>query len=785
MLAPCTTDLVGTGATDVDNMKNRYRTCLREYAPPLLVMALCSLVTIAAFVMTRQVALERASFHAAADAAQYQHTLQQGLSSYMQLSRGLASYIAASERLSANSFDAYLRSANVLRDHPGLSYIGYIARVARAGQAAFEEKASRDAPGYRVQLTGPDPSFIYPYLHAYPQDRLSAHAKGLDFSAVPQRWAAMQQARDSGKSTATSQHFFVNQPVSAATTKPIIAVFTPIYDLSAPVSTVAERRAALRGFIFSLYRIDEIIDRVMGSGFNALFDLEIFDGTVQPANILYDGDRRPHAVLADPDFPVARHAAVSVANREWHLLFYAEPRYTSRFSNGHEYTVLVLELGISMALSYATLIWTMRLRMRSLKHAQSLRFESVFENHPSGVYSLDLKGRFLNANSQALKELKTGKAALTGTPAENFITPECRQRAREAFAQALDENSLSFDSALIDGEGGRIELSVILIPFKQDGATVSVLGIAQNVTERKMSEWRLRESKQMLRLVINNVPQRVFWKDPELRYLGCNRAFCEDAGLMHPDEIIGKTDFELSWHANAEAYRRDDRETLDRNQAKINFEEMQNREDGSEHWLRTSKIPLSDFEGRTMGLLCMYEDITPRKMLERQLHEMAHFDSLTGLANRALFSHHLEHAVTRAKHTGSWFALMYLDLDKFKSVNDTLGHDAGDELLRAFAQRIKIEARETDVVARLGGDEFGILLEDLPNRAAAETVALKLVKAMEAPVSIHDAPLIVSTSIGIAFSGPEPSADDVMRRVDQAMYTAKRGGRNRFSVDRS
>jgi diguanylate cyclase (GGDEF)-like protein/PAS domain S-box-containing protein len=762
-------------------MKNRYLTRFRELAPSLLVLLLCSFATIAASVMTQHAGSERASLHAAADAAHYQHALQQGLNSYRQLSRGLASHITVSERLSAKNFASYLRSANVLHDHPGLSYIGYIPRVARTGEAAIQEKARREARGYRVQPVGADPVFIYPYLYVYPQDGLAINAKRLDFSAVPERWAAMQQARDSGKSTVTAKHFYVTGPSEAAKRTPIVAVFTPVYNLNAQVSTVEERRAALRGFVFSLYRIEEIIERVMGSGFHELFDLEVFDGTVHPEHTLYDGDSLPR--VASRAFPVARHAAVSVANREWQLFFFAKPRYVSRYSYGQEYTVLVLGMVISFALSYVALIWTRRLQRCSLQQAHALRFESVFENHPSGVYSLDLKGRFLNANLQALKELKTGKEALTGAAVEDFVAPECRQRARDAFAQARAGNSVSFDAAIIDGEGARIELSVILIAIKQNDTTVSVLGLAQNVTERKMSEWRLRESKQMLLLVINNVPQRIFWKDTELRFLGCNDTFCQDAGLTHPDEIIGKTDFDLPWGANAEAYRRDDRETIDRNQAKINYEEVQRRDDGSEHWLRTSKIPLSDFEGRVMAILCMYEDITPRKMMERQLRELAHNDSLTGLANRTLFTHHLGHAVSRARRTGSWFALMYLDLDKFKSINDTLGHDAGDELLRAFAQRIRTEVRETDIVARLGGDEFSILLEDLPDRATAETVARKLVKVMETPMLIRDTSLTVGTSIGIAFSGPEPSADDVIRRADQAMYKAKRGGGHRVEVD--
>jgi diguanylate cyclase (GGDEF)-like protein/PAS domain S-box-containing protein len=728
-------------------------------------------------------ARERTSLHAAADAAQYGHMLQQGVDSYMHLSRDLAGFIAASGQLSQESFSRYIRATRVLETHPGVRYIGYISRAARTEPVEFEPAPNRAGAAALTPSVGPDPDSIYPHLYAYPRDQFSKSANGLDFSTLPERWVAMQQARDSGESTATSRHDYVTRPAAAAHPAPIIAAFTPVYDLNAPVSTIGERRAALRGFVFALIAVDEMVDRVMGSSFKPLFDLEIYDGAVRPANLLYDGDGRPMALAENKVALEARQEVVSVGNRTWRLLFGPRTSYTSRYASGQEFTVLALGLCVSAALAYATLGWTRRLRLRSLRQAQGVRFDAVFEHHPSAVYLLDREGRFLNANAQAVKELKTARTALIGARAGHFLAPECRRRARDFLALALDENSVSFDSAVIDGEGSRIDMSVVLIPVVQNGTTTSVLCIAENVTERKVREWRLEESKKMLWLVINNVPQRIFWKDTELRYLGCNQAFCKDAGLAHPDDIVGKTDFDMPWLASAQAYRRDDRETLERNAPKVDYEERQQRKDGSERWLRTSKIPLTDFEGRTVALLCMYEDITARKTMERQLKDLAHYDSLTGLVNRGFFLHQLDHAVSRARRHGSEFALMYLDLDRFKSINDTMGHDAGDSLLQGFAQRILEHVRETDIVARLGGDEFAILLEDLPGRAAAECVAGKLVKAMEAPLPVKDGARVIGTSIGIAFSGSEPSVDDLVRRADQAMYQAKRGGRNRFEVD--
>ena len=747
-------------------MATKLSASLRQFAPSVIVVLVCALLTLGAFGLQQRLMREKIALHAAADAVQYQRTLEQGIRSYVQLSRDLAGFIVASEHLTVANFEAYMRSTDVLRGHPGLRYVGYVPRMARAARAG-----------------APDPDHAYPYQFAYPNDARTVAAQGLDFSATPARWEAMQQARDSGLSAVTSKHYYLNPQPSDHGRVPIIVVFTPIYDLAMPASTVPERRAALRGFVFSIYEVEQMIERVMGPGFQELFDLEIYDGDARQRSILYDGDKRPHVVMRDEDFPIAHRADLRIGDHTWQMYFFSKPAYALRYGTGDGATILMLGLFLTAAMGYGTRKAIVNLRSRSQQLADAHRFDEVFQNHPSAVYALDLQRRFINANAHALREFNMAKEELIGKSVSDLVVPENEARGRELFESVMRGNTVSFDSALIDGSGARVEVCVIMIPVKQDGRVTSVLGIAENVTERKLAEWRLLESKRMLQLVIDHLPQRVFWKDTDLRFLGCNEALCRDAGLTHPDQIVGKTDFELAWRANAEAYRSDDRATLASNVAKINYEEPQHREDGSQSWLRTSKIPLTDINGRTVAVLGMYEDITDRKMMERRLQEMAHSDSLTGLANRAAFHHQLEHTSARARRNGANFALLYLDLDKFKAVNDTHGHEIGDRLLKAFAQRIKGVLRETDIVARLGGDEFALTLEDLEDRRAAHAVAAKLVAAMQAPFGFDGIEITVGTSIGVAFSAPHISAQELVRRADQAMYRAKHGGRNRFEVD--
>jgi diguanylate cyclase (GGDEF)-like protein/PAS domain S-box-containing protein len=189
-----------------------------------------------------------------------------------------------------------------------------------------------------------------------------------------------------------------------------------------------------------------------------------------------------------------------------------------------------------------------------------------------------------------------------------------------------------------------------------------------------------------------------------------------------------------------------------------------------------------DFKGRSVTLALIH-DITDRLALQRDLWNQAFHDSLTGVANRARFMDRLEQAVTRAAHHGAHCAVLLLDLDDFKVVNDSQGHYAGDQLLRSIAQRLTANLRATDTLARLGGDEFAVLLEDLVEPAEAELFAQRVISALSAPFLVEDKELPVCASIGIALSDAVTLEGDVlMRNADLAMYVAKAGGKNRYEI---
>jgi diguanylate cyclase (GGDEF)-like protein len=187
-----------------------------------------------------------------------------------------------------------------------------------------------------------------------------------------------------------------------------------------------------------------------------------------------------------------------------------------------------------------------------------------------------------------------------------------------------------------------------------------------------------------------------------------------------------------------------------------------------------------DVRGRALRLAGTNADIEHRKRLELELAHRAAHDALTGLPNRNLFHDRIERALARSRRNRSLMALMYVDIDHFKGVNDSHGHDAGDALLRAFAQRVGKCIRETDTAARLGGDEFAVILEALEDRVAGERIAGEIVAAMRPEFDLGEHRLRVSTSVGLAFYDGAPGVESasLIRLADEALYGAKAAGRD-------
>lgn len=306
------------------------------------------------------------------------------------------------------------------------------------------------------------------------------------------------------------------------------------------------------------------------------------------------------------------------------------------------------------------------------------------------------------------------------------------------------------------------------------------------LNQHRLNADELRKQKDLLASIIQHAPIRVFWKDLDYRYVGGNSQFARDAGLASPDALIGKTDFDMSWRDQADIYQADDRAVMESGLPKLEFEEPQTTPDGRTIWLSTSKVPLRDKENRIVGIVGIYTDITARKQAEEQIRNLAYFDSLTALPNRRLLMDRLQQSMVGSIRSGQYGALLMLDLDNFKDLNDSQGHDVGDHLLIQVANRLRENSRQTDTVARLGGDEYVVIVDALGSdessaAVCAKGIAEKIRKALIEPYVLKDGELThySSSSIGITlFHGNDSSIEVLLKQADVALYQAKNAGRN-------
>ena len=327
------------------------------------------------------------------------------------------------------------------------------------------------------------------------------------------------------------------------------------------------------------------------------------------------------------------------------------------------------------------------------------------------------------------------------------------------------------------------ELSVANADLQRNAENLAATNtlLEQQIGERRHAEEQIRNTQSFLTSIVDNIPNMVFVKDAnELRFVRLNKAGEQLLGYREED-LLGKNDYDFFPANQAEFFTSKDQEVLAGSRELTVTEEKILTKDGSERLLRTKKLPIMGEDGKPQYLLGISEDITEHKAAEERLEYLAQYDSLSGLPNRTLFHDRLASAMTRARRHHQMLALFYIDLDRFKEINDTLGHGVGDQVLKAVAARFTGAVRDSDTVARLGGDEFTIILEDVGNVENTKIIAEKVQVALLEPVMVDGREVFINSSIGIGlYPVNAADVDTLIQTADIAMYHAKQMGRNTF-----
>lgn len=279
--------------------------------------------------------------------------------------------------------------------------------------------------------------------------------------------------------------------------------------------------------------------------------------------------------------------------------------------------------------------------------------------------------------------------------------------------------------------------------------------------------------------MLDAIPTPIFFKDLEGTYLGCNTALCRVLG-REKEEIVGRNVFDIVPHSRACGCAEEDLAAA-RTGRPRSYERSLTYPDGSRHEVVFNKAPFFTPDGGVGGVVGIVHDITERKRAEERIQQLAFHDILTSLPNRALLRDRIGQMIRQCERSGSRFAILFLDLDGFKTINDTFGQRTGDQLLRAVAGRLNGVVRKSDTLARVGGDEFVALLPEVQDEESAARVARKILFDLAVPFLLGPHEIFTSASIGIAlFPADGRDLDVLLRNADAAMYQAKETGRKGF-----
>ncbi len=414
------------------------------------------------------------------------------------------------------------------------------------------------------------------------------------------------------------------------------------------------------------------------------------------------------------------------------------------------------------------------LRESEQRHLATIELAGV------GIAYVDDGGRYIHVNPWMCNFLGYSRDELLALTVKQISHPDDKNvvDAVRARLHTGEIPSFTLEKRYLRKDGRPVWVHLTITVLRDAaGRPLHDISIVQDISARKEAEAQVLRSEQRFRNLVE-LSSDWYWElDAELRF--------RDFGGRHEGDkfkqmLLGKLAWEVPG-AESDIGWAEYRARLERREPFRDFEYGYSDRRGRRRFISVSGEPLHDADGRFCGYRGVSRDITPRKEAEARIEYLASHDSLTGLPNRVMFSELLNHVLAASARNQRKFAVLFIDLDRFKFINDSLGHEAGDTLLREVATRLKDSLRASDIVARLGGDEFVMLLQDLRGIEQAGRIARKLLSAVIKPVMIQGQECRVTASIGISVF-PDDARDEsaLMSHADIAMYHAKEEGKNNF-----
>lgn len=667
-----------------------------------------------------------------------------------------------------------------LTRHLAIQAVEWAPLVKAPQRAAFEAAQRAVRAGFEIRepatsgkmLRAGERGYFYPVTYVEPLAGNEV-ALGFDLASTPERRTALKRALESGKLVATAPLRLIQERGQTTGMLLLLAVKGGV-------------GPAESGLVLSVLRMGDFMDKLL------LFSrgsLQVRLSDVDAGEKLYDS-------FSDTSEAAQFERQFSFGGRTYRLQTAPTPVYFARHRGWQSWGVLaagVLGTGLLGALLLlgsghaARIEAEVRERTRELKESED-RSREITSALGEGVVVMDWTGCITFSNPEAEQLLGWTTEQLLGRNAHALLhynrpdhTPYPEADCAIIKVILSGEVYRSEDEVFWRKDGSPLPVSVVSSPITRDGRIVGSVIAFNDVTERKNTEKALRESEALFRDTLENAPIGMALASTDGRFIKANRAMCQIVGYSE-EELAGKTFQEITHPEDLGKNLDLIEQSLSGKLDSYQLEKRYIHKDGHFVWTLVTSSVVRDDSGVVRYLIGQIQDITERKRDQEQIHHLAYYDTLTDLPNRRLLLDRLNQALAQAKRHARSMAVMFLDLDQFKQVNDTLGHDVGDELLKEVAQRLGACVRKGDTLSRQGGDEFVFVLTEVSREQDAARVAEKILAALSMPFSIRGHELRVTASIGIAVNAVNGinDAQELMKRADMAMYAAKEAGRNGY-----
>ncbi|MGF6778451.1 bifunctional diguanylate cyclase/phosphodiesterase [Paraburkholderia sp. GAS334] len=710
--------------------------------------------------------------------------VEQRMATYELMLRGVQSLFAATGTIDRDKFRRYVGALNLDVNFSGVHAVGVVEWVPAADKEShIAEMRQGGIAGYTIQPDGRREDYA-PVIQREPYVGRTRSSPGFDTWDNPVRRLAMERARDSGMAAVSGK---VRLSIDTETDRPPgFIMYLPIYTPGVTLDNVAQRRAHITGWVYASFRMHDVIASLYGEQ-PAGISLAIYDG-VEPseAALLHrtsDANSRNLPTL------ISANEYLVVDGHDWTLSMTASDEFRSRLGRNAEALIAIAGTGLSFLLTLLTwLMMTGRGRAMRLASAmtQELREnEEKFRAIADCTVNLEIwwgpdgKPRWINPSVEHYTGYTVDECMAMPDFARTLIHPEDMSRVAPEFQKGLQGfRGDDLECRWVRKDGSLVWLSVSWVPISNArGDFIGFRTSGRDITERKQIEAELR-----IAAVAFDSQEAMMVTDAESTILRVNSAFTECTGYA-PEEVVGRTPRLLRSDLHDVHFFREMWETI-RRVGGWQGEIWGRRKSGEIYpkWLTISAVTGED--GAVTHYVGTHHDITERKKTEEKIRELAFYDTLTRLPNRALLLDRLRQSMASSSRKKVCGALMFIDLDHFKTLNDTLGHDKGDLLLRQVAYRLSSSVSEGDTVARVGGDEFVVVLGNLSldkAKATAETevVGGRILAVLGSTYQLNGVQFRSTASIGVTvFDGEQTSTDELFKQADLAMYKSKERGRN-------